>query len=126
MSEKKPVYGTSTIAMSCNNLLAVLKRPLDLQFIHMELKRLQHPGLDVKQVKEALTELHRRGMLRQVEPYGFMLTDPLCRLIVRRSIDDVMVEDDGSVSGGWTGWMRLEEGGKLSLIEGHANEREIT
>ena len=111
----REVYGDSTIAMSAHNLLIVTGGPLQPASIIEQLRRLQHPTLRPAQLDRALGRLVELGLV-SVTDLGYAATDRMRRLIVARCLDDVVENDDGTVNGGWTGWMRREPNGGVSPV----------
>jgi hypothetical protein len=95
--------------------MTVTGGPLSIESILAQLVELQHPQLEMPQLVRALKALKQRGLAKPTS-LGWVQTDQQRRLIVSRNLEDVRVEDDGSISGGWTGWMRREQRGVLSPV----------
>lgn len=115
MTNRQQEYGDSTIAMSTVNLLIATGGPLPDDAILEQLRELQHPVLEAAQLNRALERLVEIKLIRST-PLGYVQTDDQRRLIIQRSLDDVVVDDDGVIQGGWSGWMRRERAGRLSLV----------
>jgi len=95
---------TSTIAMSAYNVMAVTGGDgVDKVDLLQRLITLQHPDLGLEQLENALDSLTERNLIKEADS-RFKVKDAKRRVIVNRSLKDVEVDEDGNVSGGWTGW----------------------
>jgi hypothetical protein len=100
----------STIAMSVYNYTARSGRFITddrLEEVRDYLARLQHPELDIETVRNAVAQLVERKLLVN-SPNGFDVADHERRIVVGRNREDVSVEDDGTIQGGWDGWRVLD------------------
>ena len=101
---KKELYATSTIAFSIYNLIAVQRGVGKREELLKKLKTIQHPEIEKEHFDSAVSELLNRKYI--VDRDGIlMLIDPSFRTIVSRNLSDGKVHEDGTITGGWNGWL---------------------
>lgn len=104
--------------MTLYNLIALAsgpRKPEQLRAVVTDPETGGPPSLEA--VGHALKEMSRRGWVRVRECEGTVdVLDKKRRILVARDRTDAVVEADGSVSGGWEGWLvRCKEQGLLRL-----------
>lgn len=110
MKSQKP-YGSSTVAMTLYNLLAIKGRPADLVELLDECRRSHLPEADMEIAQDAAAGLLDRGRVNS-EGGLFWLKDPQRRFITHRDRSDAdQVDKHGNSLGGWNGWLVSSHGG---------------
>ncbi len=99
------LYGTSTIAFSLYNLLALRGEASSVDEMLDDLEMIQHPLLELPQLNRALDRLEEKKLvIRDGDDYRVI--DRRRRVIVERDLLDAAVDPEtGELVGGWNGWM---------------------
>ncbi len=117
MKKQVEPYGTSTIAFSLYNLLALRGEASSVDEMLDDLKMIQHPLLELPQLSRALDRLEEKKLVVR-DGAVYRIADKRRRVIVERDLSDAAVDPEtGELVGGWNDWMMRDPRRGLIPIE---------
>jgi len=95
-------FAISTVAAGAYNVACLEADQLSEDQIAIKLAKYL-ASVPAAHVTEALGTLVNNGLLKFVDG-SYVVCDPKKRPVVRRNLEDVVLDGDGIPRGGWTGW----------------------
>lgn len=119
MAVKNQVYGTSTVAWTAYNLLAIKATPTLSDELFEEVKKIQLPLCDRELFDKALKVLVGDKKYIHGRNGYYWLKDQQRRMLSSRDRNDAeMNQETGEIEGGWEGWTVIDsKRGPLAITE---------
>jgi hypothetical protein len=112
-------YGTSSIAFTAYNLLALKAKPTSSDELFEDVKTVQHPLCTLDLFKRAMDVLVKDKKYIHGRDGFYWLKDQKRRQVVSRNITDSEIDEKtGEIKGGWEGWTVIDNvKGPMSISE---------
>lgn len=95
----------STVGMSIYNMVAMCARPISRETIVARLKVQHFTELELGDCAGPVAHMLAQGWLKEGADSRLDVVDPKRRPVTSRARKDIDHEDDGTLKGGWSGWI---------------------
>jgi hypothetical protein len=109
MAIKIDEYGTSSIAFTAYNLLALKAKPTSSDELFDDVRQIQHPLCDRKLFDRAMKVLVKEKRFIHGRDGYYWLKDQERRRVASRNLNDATInQETGEREGGWEGWTVID------------------